>query len=240
MKKIPAALLCALLVLGCTKENNQSTISVIGVGTVLAQPDMIQLNISLSRISPTIRQAQEAVNTQVGQVLEILKAERLDDKNISTPSLRFSQEYEWRADRRVLIGQKAEQIMTFSVDDIRRDAERASRILDKLTEIEGLALNHINFSIKDNQELFVQSRELAYQKARDKAAQYAGLSGLKIVKTLNISEFGNAQIFPPGALLMNQKMNSAAEGSRDQSASTMLPTGELEITTQISVVFLLE
>jgi uncharacterized protein YggE len=240
MKKIMAAVLFAALVLSCTKEDNQSTISVIGTGTVLAQPDMIQINISLSKIAATTRQAQEAVNMQVRQVLEILKAENIDDKDISTPSLRFTQEYEWRTDRRVLIGQKVEQIITFSVTDIREDTEKASRILDELTKIEEAALNHINFSIKDNQELFIQSRELAYQKAFDKATQYAALSGLRITKTLSISELGNAQISPINTRLMKQQMNSVAEFAVSGYEPTSLPTGELEITSQISVVFLLK
>jgi uncharacterized protein YggE len=240
MKKLPVALLLTVLVLACTRENDQSTVSVIGVGTALAQPDMVRINISVSQISQTTRQAQEAVNIQVEKALEILKAENVDSKNISTPSLRFTREYEWRTDRRVLLGQKVEQIIAFSVNDIRRDTEKVSRILDKITEIENVALNYINFSIKDNQELFVQSRELAYQKALDKAAQYAELSGLKIIKALNISELGNAQIAPVNGQIMNQKMYSAAEITGEESIPAMLPTGELEITSQISVVFLLE
>jgi uncharacterized protein YggE len=229
-----------MLVLSCAGESNQSSVTVTGTGTVLAQPDMIRIDISLSRIAPTTRQAQEAVNIQVAQVLELLKAEHVEDKNISTPSLRFTQEYEWRTDRRVLIGQKVEQIMTFTVDDIRQDTEKVSRILDKLTEIENVALNQINFSVKDNQEHFARSRELAYQKALDKATQYAELAGLTVARTLSVSESGNAQIFPANNRAMNQKQYAFAEAAGDQSGSTALPSGELEITTQISVLFLLK
>jgi uncharacterized protein YggE len=239
MKKIVAAVF-AILVLGCAGEGNQSTVAVTGVGTVLAQPDMIRIDIALSRIAPTTRQAQEEVNIQVAQVMELLKTENVEDKNISTSSLRFGQEYEWRTDRRELIGQKVEQIITFTVNDIRQDTEKVSRILDRMTEIENVALNQLNFSVKDNQEHFERSRELAYQKALDKANQYAGLSGLKVAKTLNISEAGTAQILPANSYMMNQKMNSFAEAADGQSNSTMLPSGELEITTQISVVFLLK
>jgi uncharacterized protein YggE len=236
IKKISLVLLFTVLALGCAKEKDQSTVSVIGVGTVLAQPDMIQINTSISQISPTTRQAQEAVNIRVGQVLGMLKAENVDDKNISTPSLRFTQEYAWRTDRQVLIGQKVEQIITFSVNDIRQDSEKVSRILDRITEIENVALNNINFSIKNNQELFIQSRELAYQKALDKATQYAELSGLKIIKPLNISESDNAQIFSTNGRIMK----SIAETAEGDSESTILPTGELEITSRITVVFLLK
>ncbi|MDR0409182.1 MAG: SIMPL domain-containing protein [Spirochaetaceae bacterium] len=241
IKKISAALFVAVLVLACAKESNQSTVSVIGIGTVSAQPDVVQINVSISQVSPTTRQAQEAVNTRVAQVLEILKSESIDDKNISTPSLQFTQEYEWRANSRVLVGQKVEQAINFLVKGIQSDTEKVSRILDRMTEIESVALNQINFSVEDNQELFVKSRELAYQKALEKAAQYAELSGLKIIRALSIAESGSANILPvKGPAMMQKALYSNAEVAGRQSDTTILPTGEIEITTQISAVFLLK
>jgi uncharacterized protein YggE len=109
--------------------------------------------------------------------------------------LRFNSEYEY-TNRRVLIGQKAEQRISFSIDDINNDDERVSRIIDQLIKINGIELDKINFSVKNNTEYFVKSRELAYQKAVDKANQYDELSKLKIIKVLNISEEANQAISP--------------------------------------------
>jgi uncharacterized protein YggE len=228
---------------GCNfekKQQNQSIISVFGSGTVLTQPDMVQMNISLSKVAQTTRQAQEEVNNMVRQALKILKDSEIEDKNISTASLRFNPEYEWGNIRRILIGQKAEQIITFSINDINNNAEKISKIIDQLIQIDGIELNQINFSVKDNKELFIKSRELAYQKAVEKANQYAELSGLKINKTLSISEEGNSQIFPQNIMLSNQLRYSAGGEMVDDSGSTVLPTGELEITTKILIEFLLE
>ena len=226
---------------GCNFEKNQpsqSIISVFGMGTVLVQPDMVQMNISLSKVARTTRQAQEEVNNMVRQALQILKELEVEDKNISTASLRFNPEYEWENNRRVLTGQKAEQIITFSVTSINNNSEKVSKIIDQLIQINGIELNQMNFSVKDNRELFIKSRELAYQKAVEKANQYAELSGLKIVKTLSISEKENTRISPQNNMLSNQS-NYLAEEAAD-SGSTIVPTGELEITTKILVEFLLE
>jgi uncharacterized protein YggE len=229
---------------GCNSENQQqqtqSTISVFGIGTVLTQPDMVQMNISLSNVAQTTRQAQEAVNNMVRQALQILKDSAIEDKNISTASLRFNPEYEWGNTRRIVIGQKAEQIIAFSINDINDNAEKVSKIIDQLIQIDGIELNQMNFSVKDNKELFIKSRELAYQKAVEKANQYAELSGLKIIKTLCISEEGNSPILPQNIMFSNQLTSSAGGEMADASGSTVLPTGELEITTKILVAFLLE
>jgi uncharacterized protein YggE len=227
-------------VAGCNPEKKprvQSVVSVFGVGTVLAQPDMVQMNISLSKVARTTRQAQEEVSVMVRQALRVLKDSGIEDKNISTASLRFNPEYEWRNPTRVLIGQKAEQIIAFSINSINDDVEKVSKIIDLLIQINGIELNQINFSVKDNTELFIKSRELAFEKAREKAGQYAELSGLKIVKVLGISEEGTPQIAPRNSKMLNQ-INFADAAAA--SGSTVLPTGELEITTKVLVEFLLE
>ncbi|MDR1867485.1 MAG: SIMPL domain-containing protein [Treponema sp.] len=240
MKLLLIIWLFSLLFLGCTKENTPSTLSVIGIGTVLAQPDMIQITISLSELAHTTRQAQEEVNKKVKQILSLLKKENVEEKSISTPSLRFNQEYEWRNQRKHLVGQRVEQIITFSLYDIQKDAEKTPRILDKIAQIDNITLNTINLSIKDNKDFFVRSRELAYQKALEKAMQYAKLSGLKIIKALDISEREVPHISAISNSMMNMQLNVLRDGLTEETGSTILPTGELEISSHISVTFLLK
>jgi uncharacterized protein YggE len=230
--------LITVFTLGCNNSSKQSTISVFGIGTVLVQPDVIQMSITLSNVAQTTKIAQETVNRMVRQALTILKEEGIEDKNISTASLTFGSEYEYTT-RRILVGQRAEQRLTFSIDNINNDTEteKVSRIIDQLIQINGIELNQINFGVKNNTEHFIRSRELAFQKAVEKANQYAKLSNLKIKKVLSISDEGNQQILP----INNRFTNQLAVAEADHFAgSTIVPTGELEITTNILVVFALE
>lgn len=220
-------------------QKDQSTVSVAGTGSVSVRPDMIQLSISLNRTAQTTRLAQDAVNKMVRQALDVLKNAGIEDKNISTASLTFNPEYEYRPSRRVLVGQRAEQRITFSIHDIQNDSEKASQIIDRLVQINGIELNQMSFSVKNNTEYFIQSRELAFQKATAKAEQYAALSGLKVAKVLSIAEEGNQSYSPMSNRMMLQKMEEQAVAA-DAVGATVLPAGELEITTRIMVVFLLE
>jgi len=228
-----------LFLVGCNPnvQYNRSTISVLGTGVVLAQPDMIQMSITLSKTAPTTKIAQEEVSKMTRQALAIFKEANIEDKNISTASLSFSSAYEYNNGRRVLLGQKAEQRITFSIDDINNDNEKASAIIDQLIKINGIELNRLNFSVKDNTEYFVKSRELAFQKAAEKAAQYAELSKLKIIKVLSVSEEGAPQVSSQGRFL---SQNAVFEAASFADTSSVLPMGELEITTKILVVFLLK
>jgi uncharacterized protein YggE len=231
----------AIFVSGCneTVRNNQSTISVFGTGAVSVQPDIIQMSITLSNVAQTTKMAQEEVSKMVRQAMKILKEANIEDKNINTASLTFSSEYDYYSNRRELIGQRAQQSIIFSVEGITDDSEKVSGIIDQLIQINGIELNQVQYSVKNTTEYYVKSRELAYQKAVEKATQYADLSNLKIIKVLSISDQGTQQISPLNNRMLNQRVMydelSAAAG-----AATVLPIGELEITTTILVEFLLK
>jgi len=228
----------AVFVLSCDKgAESQSTISVYGTGTVAVQPDMIQMSITLSKVAQTTKAAQDEVSGMVRQALTILKEANIEDKNINTASLTFNSEYEYTT-RRILVGQRAEQRITFSIEDINDD--KASEIIDRLIQINGIELNQFNFSVKNTAEYFVKSRELAYKKALEKANQYAELSNLKIVKVLSIADQGTQQVSPMSNRIMNQQFMADAMTTAKEAASTILPMGELEISTNILAVFLLK
>jgi uncharacterized protein len=228
----------AVFISSCDKgAESQSTISVYGTGTVAVQPDMIQMSITLSNVAQTTKAAQDEVSGMVRQTLTILKDANIEDKNINTASLTFNSEYEYTT-RRILVGQRAEQRITFSIEDINDD--KASEIIDRLIQINGIELNQFNFSVKNTAEYFVKSRELAYKKALEKANQYAELSNLKVVKVLSIADQGTQQVSPMSNRIMNQQFMADATTMAREAASTILPMGELEITTNILAVFLLK
>jgi uncharacterized protein YggE len=181
-------------------------------------------------------QAQADVNNKVKEALQILKEAEIEDKNISTASLRFSPDYDW-GQGRTLLGQRAEQTISFTIHNIKNDSERISRIIDRLIKINGIELQQLNFSVRDSAELFVRSRELAYNKARDKAVQYAELSGLNIVKALTISEENSPQIFSSNIMRSQSNVYMDVRAAAE-SSSSVVPSGEMEITTTIVASFL--
>jgi len=216
-------------------QDNYSKITISGTGTMSVVPDMAQLTVSLFQVAPTTKKAQEEVSKKTRQVLDILKKHKIEDKNISTASLNFRSEWDYKNNGRVLLGQRAEQRLNISVEGIKEDSELLSRIIDAMIEINGIELENIYFTVKNNTEFFVKSRELAYTKAMDKIKQYAQLAGLKIVKITNIAEEGN-QSFSPyafGGAMNRQMFTNEALTSKADGDMSVLPTGEFEITTRL-------
>jgi uncharacterized protein YggE len=218
-----------------SKPSGQSTVSVSGIGTVMAQPDMVQMNITFSHVAQTTKQAKEEVDQKMRQILEILKEEGVEDKNMRTAFLHYGAEMEYRDGRSVQIGQRADQTVVVAIGDIVNNTNKFSVLLDKITAIDRVVIRDIKFDTENKTELFRQTRELAYQKALDKANQYANLSRLKIVKTLSISEEKNRDI-----LFGAYQTNVAYKATELSVSSASVPTGEQEVTSEIMVTFLLE
>jgi len=224
------------LLIACNtqKQGNQSTVSVSGIGTVLAQPDMVQMNINFSYVAQTTQQAKREVDINIRKILGILKESGIDDKDIKTVSLSYDAEMEYQSGRTVWVGQRAQQTIFVTLNDIATNPDKLPELLDSITAIDKVVIRDIIFDTKDKTELFRQSRELAYQKAFDKANQYAKLSGQKVVKVLTINEDRSRDIFR--ARFTSNVAFDQAEGS---TVHSQVPTGEQEITSEISVTFLL-
>jgi uncharacterized protein YggE len=215
------------------KPDEQSTVSVSGTGTVLVQPDMVQMNVSFSHVAQTTKQAKEEVDQKMQQILNILKEGGVEDKSIRTVSLSYGAEMEYRDGRAVQIGQRAEQTIVAIIGDIVNNSNKFSILLDRITAIDRVIIRNIRFDTENKTELYKQTRELAYQKALDKATQYADLSGRRIVKVLTISENVSRDI------LFYQSNVAYSEFERPASPASV-PAGEQEVTSEIMVTFLLE
>ena len=227
-------MLFLLISFNAKAQENQSTVSVSGIGTVFAQPDMVQMNITFSHTARTTQAAKNAAEETMRRILQILQEENIENNFIRTASLSYDIDYS----RRVQTGQRVRQTIVVTVNDMINRPERFPNLLDKITEIDEVQVSNIQFDIENKAELFKQSRELAYQKAFEKATQYAEFSGNKIDRVLTISEVISRDIAQTRASSMS---NIAIEKRPfDFSDSSSIPTGECGVTSEINVTFLLK
>jgi len=193
--------------------------------------------VSLKHTAETTRDAQQEVTGMVRQALEVLTFAGVEDRNISTTSLRFSPEYEWGPQGRTFLGQRAEQVLSFSIRDS-GDEGAASEIIDRLIGINGIELTGMQFSVDETAGPNRKARELAYLDALEKATQFARLSGRRIAKATVIFEEG-ISASPTRQMLARSPQPQAmfAMADSESAAGTALPSGETEITARISVEF---
>ena len=230
-----AALLCVMGA-GCAGGRGEPDVVVVqGTGTVRVPPDTVHLQVNYSNVAPTTKQAKDAVDAQIREIIGILKAEGVADTDIRTAALSYHEENEYHSGRPVRIGQRADQTLAVTMHNIIEKPAAFPALLDKLSAIDKVVVNNIRFDVENKTEVYKQSREAAFEKARDKAAQYASLAGRSLGGVRSIFEGqGNDMIVP------RAQSNVAFKVSASYDAAASVPAGEQEVTTEVNVTFQLK
>lgn len=212
-------------------ENSKvSIISVVGNGYIETEANILQIWINIYKTTNTFKQSQEEVNLIVNRIINLLKENNVSKKNIHTASIDFEPEYTWKKGSNVYVGQKVEQKLICIIENIKNNINKVITILDNITiDNDSMSLN-LHFGIKDNKEMILRCRELAYQDGLEKAKKYAELAGLKIIKALKISETENISNY--GGRVLEDAMCY-----ENESSPTQLPMGKVEKSMSLYMDF---
>ena len=212
-----------------------NTISVSGDGKVYTKPDMAMIQLSFTELAPNSQEALNKVNQKINQATQIAQAAGVKDEDISTTSLNVYTEYDYNGTSRIILGQRAAQSLEIKVKDLDEQATKAAQLIDALAVIENAEINGISFDIEDKTELFTQARELAYNKAEQKAKELAKLSGVKLVKPVAITDVTYDVSAPiPFANVAELKVEDGFGGN------TQVPSGQMAVTSQLSILWGME
>lgn len=219
---------------GTMGNSVQNSINVKGEGKATATPDIVRIQAGVSETKNTTKEAQEATNKKIATILEILKKYNIPEKNIQTANLSFDEEYNWENNKKAFIGQRVRQTLNIKIPEIIKNPNKITDIVDELATIDGLELNSVTFDIEDKKEFFTKAREEAYAKAKQKAEELAKLGEVKLLQPITISEAQNSYFQPVFSNIAKVEM------SMDDAGGASLPTGELEITANLNIVFGIE
>lgn len=217
--------------------SEQRTISVQGTGIVTAIPDTASLSITISELGKTTKEAQSAANKKIAEVLDILSRAGVEREAISTAVLSYYPEYEWRNNERVLTGQRARQTLAVTFKNLGENAGKPAAVIDALGDITGIEISSINFDLADKSRLYTEARELAFAKAKQKAEEYASFSSMVLTGPITINENSLDYGYRAAKGLMAAPM---AEAAMANYTPTDIPSGEIEVTAYVSVVFTME
>ena len=221
--------------------NKDNTITLTGNGAVSIQPDMANISLSISYLAPTTRESKDKVDRSLRQVLSILRQERVEEEDIKTTSLNYNTEYDYTNNKRVKVGQRVVQSIQVTVHNLAQSGEKLSSILDKIVSVNNVELQSIDFGLEKTEDLYKESRALAFGKAKEKAEQYANLAGRRLGKVLIITEEHSGDV----AVKRYNKMRplqakAAVLDSYEATKGSIIPTGEETIESTVTITFTLE
>jgi uncharacterized protein len=202
-----------------SKDSRQVT--VVGSGQVQGTPDLLTANVSIEFTAPDATTAMNQTSERQQAVINALVNAGVDRKDISTT--RVSLQPQYGPDSSAIVGYRASNSIAVKI----RKLDSASNALALIVSTGGDAtrINSVNYWIDDDSQLVKDARARAFQDAKDRAQQYAQLSGLKLGKVISISESAGAT--PPTPIPM----------LRAASAPVPLEPGQQTVSFSVTVVW---
>ncbi len=204
-----------------------ATVTVSGVGTVSAAPDMAEITSGVVTQAPTAAGALAANSQAMEQVLRSLTALGVAARDIQTTSISVSPQ------RRVVRGEgRPPEIVGYEVtNQVRvkvRDLGQLGRVLDQQVAQGANSVYGIRFGLADPAPMLDEARKRAMADARRRADLYAAAAALTVGRVVAVQEAGAAAPRPEmGARVMT-------------AGAVPVAPGEQEIQASVSVTFSLE
>jgi uncharacterized protein len=210
-------------------DDLRSTVTVVGDGRVLVQPDVAYVTLGVEATGQTLAAAQADAATRMQAVIDTLLGLGVPRDEIRTSQLSAHPVYD-RHDGSVIRGYQASNTCQVKL----RDLEQVGPIVDSVTAAGANRVSGVWFAVDQIEAPKGQARGLAMQNARTKADQLATLAGLRVVGIKAIEE-RDATSTPVRA-------QSAAEGFGAPAAAPPPPVepGTQEVRTQVTVTFIVE
>jgi uncharacterized protein len=213
-----------------------NTISVSGDGKVYAKPDMAEVSLSFSEMASTSRVALDKVNQKIDEAIKVAKDNGIADSDISTTGLNVYTEYDYSDSNRRIIGQRATQSLSVKIKKLDAKATKAATLIDDLSAINNVQLGGISFDIEDKTKFFSAARELAFNKAQQKAGELAALAKVKLLAPVSITD-STYDISPQPYYANTAELKVSAMGGGNTS---QIPSGEMSISSNLSILWGIE
>ena len=214
----------SLLVLPTAQAEAASRyLTVNAEGSVKVTPDAVKVMGQVTVVDGTNAAALAKANSSSAAVRKALIANGVSTKDIATTSLTVYPEYNYTQDKgSVQIGYRASQSFTVVV----KNASNAGAVVDAIAAAGGdyLQLQGVSPFVLDNTKATESARAAAVKNAKEKAASYAKLMGVKLGKVNFLTE-GGATYNPP--------VYGVAKAAAD--SATVIDLGTQDVSVSISV-----
>jgi uncharacterized protein len=167
-----------------TPDSAPRQVTVVGQGEVQGTPDTLTTDVSIEFLAPDVTTAMNQTSARQQAVIDALVSSGIDRKDISTTQVSLQPQF--GDSNNNIVGYRASNSISVKI----RKLDSASQALALIVSTGGDAtrINSVNYSIEDDSQLVKDARARAFNDAKDRAEQYAQLSGLNLGKVITISE----------------------------------------------------
>lgn len=230
---VPVLLVLALVLSACgaaavsPTSPQTRTLNVTGQGVVYLAPDIAYINIGVHTENPSASDAVAENNLQTQQLIETLRQNGIDPKDIQTTNFSIFLNYNYtpegtRGDAFYVV----ENTVLVTV----RDLSKIGALLDAAVKAGANNVYGIQFDIADKTEAAKKAREEAFKNAQQQAEEVAKLSGVTLGTIQNIS-FSESY---PGPYFLGGK---GGGGGIAAMPEVPVQPGQLSVTVTVNVTY---
>jgi hypothetical protein len=155
-----------------TSQGITNTISVIGEGKSKVTPDTLIINLSVSEVAKTTKEAQSKANEKIGLIQDVLEKASVKKDNIKTQNLSVYPEYNRNNNTQTISGYRSQQTLTITLEG-QTFVDQGNAIIDKISALGNVNVDNTSFEIKDKIKGLADARQKAFDDAKAKAEQLA-------------------------------------------------------------------
>lgn len=147
------------------------TISTSGEGVVKVEPDAASFSVGIEARNEELELAQEEATNETNAIMEMLRGEGLEDKDIVTSG--YQVEPVEKRDRNGNFVEIESYVVRVAITITVNDIEAVGGLLDQTVSLGADYVSRINFFVSDPDPYIQEARKLAIADARQKAEDYA-------------------------------------------------------------------
>lgn len=210
------------------EANREITVS--GTGEVKAVPDIAKLTLSVQTgTQPTAEVAMEKLRTTFTNVLNAVKEQGIEAKDIQTTNLAMNPIIDYQDGRQTTRGFEASETIYITI----RDSAKISDVLGKATSQGVNQVGGISFGIDDPDQLQQEAQDAAIADAKEHAEVLAKSLGVTLGKVKNFSANDN----PGQPIPFLAKAEVANDRNQSGGGGAPVEAGEQTVTSYVTITY---
>lgn len=229
MKKALLILSILFLTVSYGQEIKQvPQISVNGEGKVKVVPDQATIVVTVETKGNNAKDVKKDNDQKMEAVLRFIKKMNLAPADYKTQRVSLNPQYDYEK-------KKHSYNATQTVEILLRDLLKYDELMEGVVDQGINRIDNVTFQSSKLAQYQSEARKLAMKEAKLKAEDYVSVLGQKIGRAMTISD--NSQTYYPQPVYMAMK---SMEMSDTKAPRETLAVGEINITANVSVSFILE
>jgi len=227
---VAGVIILVLILINSLKPSYENTISVSGMSTVEAMPDIIGVYFAVDTQGSTSNEAADKNSNITNALINSLLSKGFEREDIKTQSYSVYPEYDYRVGTGKITGYKATH--SLKVELFANQSEKIGDVIDSGIDA-GAGISYINFELsQENQNKYkTEAMELAAKDATSKAEGVAEGLGKKLGSLVSVS-IDNYDYYP----WLARDFGGVSSAEAKAAATDIVPS-EQEISARVTAVF---